>query len=848
MSDTASQKAPARETLQDEINYQTSEAGGNMHTFIIKDKKGGCVLPDFVSARLINCEVNALNVVGGNLLSLEGCTVSYNNNSAYNVINSTVIAQTTKFDAPITFLNSKVEFSSLCVINQTLTFTDTSYLKTSSNEWKAGTKNKEVAISASNGSRVESVRDKWTGWTDKIWRASDNSIIKVTNAIDLGDKDSKGSFGVIDGNSVLILSHATKDISLINNTTPLFVATKNSRIELYNCSSLITDHIIFKLTDSRAIVRNIPTMRSNKRSIGELTNSMIDFSMVPSVESTSDSNNMFELVNSTITFSSLSALKSKGTVFNLNQSNINFVSNSFDYNSSSAIGATIESTKAAAIIAINSKLFCKNLKYIKSATHQAITLTKSSFNGVNITDIMSGDTGGTIEGDTAYLNLTNVKNITGKGSNGITLTKSKALLLNVETIKSVGSAGAGINATNSSSVICRNIKTVYGPDKGVAADSSSSVIFKGKGSTITGQKISGVSVGTSCRVSLSDITKIEGVLSGADGVTAGKGSLSKSRISIKDVKEIKGNLASGNGISIQDGDLFIDNSGLEEATVSGGTSGITLYSNNGVYNATIIGPMTVKGPVALSAKGYQVYEQGILWDGDISLNEAILEGILTKCTRSFIGTRSYTNFLNSEIDSDVNLTSSSVMKLITSSVGGAANLTQSIVDATLSTLKAATLNNRAGLIMDSSNVGDVSLSDSYFRGFGSKTGAISLDGKSSAFGGSSQSATINFLSGDATYTDPIAYFVTAGGDLVLQADQKIRTESLVFEGNYRDDHIQESISDITIKSTNGNIKFEAPQGSISLTAGSQVSQIVSGSSVIVTTDSITGTSDAISWN
>ena len=266
MTDTSSQTAPPRDTLQAEIAYQTSPAGGKMTTFIIRDKTGTCNIPAYTNARLINCTLQSLVVSNASILYLNTCTLE--GTGTYNVTNSAVLAESIKVNAPVTFTNSKVEFSSDCKIGQNITLRSTSYLKSNGNTWQGKNSKASIAITALDGSRVESIKDAWSQWSDYFWKATTNSIIKVTNPVKIDHTgDTGGGLSLIDDSSVMVLSHPLA-ISLTGNTNPVFTATKNSRIELYNTPSVISDSIIFQLDTSKGIIRNVTSLKSNKEEIG----------------------------------------------------------------------------------------------------------------------------------------------------------------------------------------------------------------------------------------------------------------------------------------------------------------------------------------------------------------------------------------------------------------------------------------------------------------------------------------------------------------------------------------------------------------------------------------------------
>ena len=121
--------------------------------------------------------------------------------------------------------------------------------------------------------------------------------------------------------------------------------------------------------------------------------------------------------------------------------------------------------------------------------------------------------------------------------------------------------------------------------------------------------------------------------------------------------------------------------------------------------------------------------------------------------------------------------------------------------------------------------------DSYIRSFGSNTGTVSLSGVSTAFGGASQSANLNFASGDASYSSPVGYFVVSSGDLDFQADNDVNIEALDFDASVRN-----------------NIVFDAPAGQVLYTGESDLVITVGGSSITVTTSSIALVSASITEN
>src|ERR1035437_4767627 len=443
MSDTSSQNSPSRDTLQAEIAYQISPAGGRMTTFIIKDKTGNCTIPPYTNVRLINCNLQSFSVSNSSILYIF-CGSLVTGQGNFNITNSAVI-----------------------VDGATVTLNNSSYMKSIGNTWKGI--NSKIAIIATDNSRVDSSKDYWSSWGDYFWKVTSNSIIKIINASNIDHTgDAGGGLALVDGTSVVVLSHPVIP-PITTNSNPLFNCTNGSRVELYNFPSLVADGVIFQLDSSRVIVRNVDSLTSNKDKIGNLTGSFIEFSNVPTFSSNS-TKDMFTATDSVIFFNTAKSLKAKGIALNLTQTNIRF----------GGSDASIESTSNIAIQAVNSTLFMVNLSSIKSDAAGAISLDGSAFKGTNITNITSGYAGETITGkNSSYLTLTNIKTISGFGDSGILLQKSKASLLNVDTIKSQGGAGAGIKATTQSSVIGRNIGNVSGPEQGIFLDDYSTLIFKG---------------------------------------------------------------------------------------------------------------------------------------------------------------------------------------------------------------------------------------------------------------------------------------------------------------------------------------------------------------------------------
>ena len=830
MSDTASQNSPPRNTLQAEITFQTSIGGGKMTTFIITDKTGECVIPPFTNVRLVNCIIQSLSVSNGSIIYIAGGKVE--GAGPFSVTNSAVLSEDATWNAPVTFSNSKVEINN-STVGRNLIFKTSSYLKSIGNIWQGtDSTNSTVAITATGNSRVDSSRDAWSQWNNYFWTATDNSIIKIINPSRIDHSATPGSgkgLSTADSNSVVVVSHA-EAINVTGNNNALFTCTKNSRVELYNISSLIADGMIFSLDTSRAIVRNIDNVTSNKNKVGNLNNSKIDFSSVSAFQSGgSSSTDLFTLINSSVNFSSADSFKAKGTVFSLNQSNINFVSNSFDYNSNPDDGATIESSNNIAITATGSKIFMKYLNLIKSDTNQAISLTNSIFKGSDITNINGGNGSGIITATGSYLTLVNVNSVSGSADNGIYLTTSKGSFLNVASILGQGAQGndgAGIHATSSSSVVCRGTTTVQGPDHGIFLEDHTTLIFKGNNVTaISGSGKSGVSVGTSCRANVSNIQSLSST--SGNGID-NPGTLA--RVELRDIKTITGNNI---GINMIGGDLLFDNSGvLNGGTVTGGSTGIQLASAAplGTYKAVLVGPTTVTGSVALAGTNYQIEEQGITWNGDVVTTNCLTKNTLSTTSGATTNVGSHSDHLRTSLG-DLSLSQASSFKLRGSSVSGATSLDQSLLELVLSTIGAASLSNRAGTTSEISDVGDVTLVDSYIRSFGSNTGTVSLSGVSTAFGGASQSANLNFASGDASYSSPVGYFVVSSGDLDFQADNDVNIEALDFDASVRN-----------------NIVFDAPAGQVLYTGESDLVITVGGSSITVTTSSIALVSASITEN
>lgn len=782
MSDTSSQNSPSRDTLQAEIAYQISPAGGRMTTFIIKDKTGNCTIPPYTNVRLINCNLQSLSVSNSSILYIFGGSLVTGQGN-FNITNSAVIVEgVTKWNAPVTFTNSKVEFIGNCQIGATVTLNNSSYMKSIGNTWKGI--NSKIAIIATDNSRVDSSKDYWSSWGDYFWKVTSNSIIKIINASNIDHTgDAGGGLALVDGTSVVVLSHPVIP-PITTNSNPLFNCTNGSRVELYNFPSLVADGVIFQLDSSRVIVRNVDSLTSNKDKIGNLTGSFIEFSNVPTFSSNS-TKDMFTATDSVIFFNTAKSLKAKGIALNLTQTNIRF----------GGSDASIESTSNIAIQAVNSTLFMVNLSSIKSDAAGAISLDGSAFKGTNITNITSGYAGETITGkNSSYLTLTNVKTISGFGDSGILLQKSKASLLNVDTIKSQGGAGAGIKATTQSSVIGRNIGNVSGPEQGIFLDDYSTLIFKGNNTIVKGST-SGVSVGEGCRTNISNVDTISA--SQGNGIdNPGK----HARIELKDVKTISGSAA---GLSILGADLLLDNSGIGGATITG-TTGIKLSSseNLGTYKAVIVGPLSVNAGVALDATNYQIEEQGVSWNGSVITTNCITKNTLSETSGNTTGVGSHSDQIRTVLGS-LSLSKVSSMRLRGSSVNGSTSLDKSFMDLGASTANAATL------------------TDSFLGAFFSKIGTVSLSGLSSALGGGSQGATLNF-SGDEATSSPTAYLASTG-TVGFQAD-----------------------NDVNMK-TGNNIVFDSPNA-IQYTGDADVVITVGGSSITVTPSSIVLIANSITEN
>jgi hypothetical protein len=801
-------------TLQQEIDYQVSPSGGSMKTFIIRDKDGDCSVPAFTNVRLINCKIYSLNIKNSSIIYFKDCTIRAPKKEIFSLLNSAILAEHTIWDASVVFTNCKIEFSNNCSINRNILLKDFSYLKSVSNTWKSvSTSDNKIALMLSNNCKVDSFKDIWAKWDDYFWKVENNSIVKITNPIKIDHSETSGSgkgLALLDNSSVVVISHV-KEINIKNNINSLFTCTKNSRVELYNLDSIISKSTIFNLNFSKAIIRNINTLNSDSGII-DIIDSYIEFSNIPIFKSTNNTLvDLFKAVNSTITFSNTNSCKTGGSIFNLDNCTVNFISKSFDPNSEQ--GAFVESANRIAVKANNSKIFVKNLQTLNSNSNQAIDLINTSFEGVNIVNINAGSTGGIITGDHSYLKLRNIKSISGFASDGIYLKYSKGIFSNINTIENKGGLSFGLQL-ESSSVICKDIITVTGQDTGISLKKNSVLIFKSKGTKINGNSKNGIFVGAGCRLKVSDIDTIYSRGNGIGNTDDG------ARIELKDVRVIDG----APGIYCSGADITVDNSGLSLSPTPPTITGIVLLSNAalGTYKATLIGPISINSLSALRANKYIIEEQGIKWNGDINTYNCIVKKILSDTSGRVSSINSDNDYLRTSVGQDLSL-ENSTFKLANSSIVGEVKLNKSVLDSVFSTLGKATLTSKSMLAANTSIINGVSLTDSFLGAFSTVTGKVTLVGASSALGGASQGADINFLAGDVAYSNPIAYFVTSKGNLSFQADNTIIMEAI-------NGSIIESSKDVVYTGTE------------------RITTTVGGSSIVINSSSITITSGAVNIN
>lgn len=773
-------------TLQQEIDYQVSKAGGEMHTFIIKDKTGDCTIPDYVNARLINCKLNSLKVSQDNILYFGNCT--FNKSSGqFSAENAAIILENTTINNKTSFSNCKLEFNT-STLNQTILLDNKTYLKTFTNSWKgvSGNNNK-IAVSLNNGSRLESYRDVWENWSDNIWQVTNQSFAKISEALSIKSGSGNNGLASVDTGSACILSHPPV-INIVGNSDPLFTVANGSRLELYNPQNITADGVIFDLLYSKLIFREIPTLTSNHATVFSLTSSIADGTNIDKILSNGD-----DLVtateNSILNLNNFNSLKSTGgKVFNLTDSTVKLVGPLFDYTDDSATGASIEGQTDVAISCTNSDIFLKYIKSISSGSSKAISLVNTVLYGSGINSLSSGSDGATVDTDNSQFTLIDVKTIKGIGEACVAARHaSKGSLVNVGEINCTGAGSPAIDIANHSAVVVKNVGSVIGQANGILLTNYSSVILKGL-NAVKATDSGSISVGAGCRVAASQIVNFT-CSSGPAITNTGVGG----RISLNDIQNISGNPF---GVSLTAGDFELDNSGITDQVST--VSGISIKNSGplGSYTAKIIGPVNVSGANALEATNYVIEESGVIWSGDTFITSCIInEKLINYTGQLVVRGASYFDQISSVVSGLLTVAENSSYNTANSSIHGNTNIENSIITALSSTFSVVDLFDRAGFTLDCGNVGDIAIEDSFIRVFADKVGTVDPYGKSTVLAGSGQGINIVFES-DGPFANPIAAFTASGGDLMMQADNNVIIEGDQFYGYFRTSVVWEAQTEI----------------------------------------------------
>ena len=165
----------ADKTLQEDIDFQLSSAGGNLYSFALSGLSGECKVPSNVNIRFLTCTINSITNTFNNVFYFKDCT--FKDEGEYTITGASCIFDHCTFDASFNFNACKVELLNDCSINKDLNLNSTSLESTRCTFKSEKGLN---AIYAKDGSRVISNLDFYEGWTETLWKAEDDSYIKIS--------------------------------------------------------------------------------------------------------------------------------------------------------------------------------------------------------------------------------------------------------------------------------------------------------------------------------------------------------------------------------------------------------------------------------------------------------------------------------------------------------------------------------------------------------------------------------------------------------------------------------------------------------------------------------------------
>ncbi len=802
----------ANKTLQEDIDFQLSSAGGNIYSFALSGLSGECKVPSNVNIRFLTCTFNSFTNTFNNIFYFKDCT--FKDEGDYTIIGASCIFDNCTFDSVVNLKACKVELIK-CNINKDLNLISTSLESTRSTFKSEEGLN---AIYAKEGSRVVSTLDFYDGWTETLWKAEEDCFIKVSKPSSIDNV--KKSFANIATRSVLDIYDASSlKIEEGDAAVAAFTVDTNSVLTLNTIFDINVKANIIKSTKSKVELINIDTITSTDGKIFEATDSAFALNSIDKFSSKTPS----EFTNSKVLLTNFSEFNSNEDIFKGCGLNITIIGNG-DSSLTSKNGSILNTSSCNT----SNRVIFEKIKNIISENSTAITIKNTSISLNYITKIESGASGYAIKAINSIITSKYCTQITGGGDDAILISNDSVLsikncdLLNLKS----GATGNALNIDTGSDAYLNNVVTITGVASGIKLQNNSACTLN-KIDELKGSEGDGIQIGRSCNLNCEEINLISGI-SGSGIKSIGE----ESAIYLKNIKKIEG--LSSNGIELTSTDLYVDNYGInisDNPKIFGSSTGINAVNNKekDSYTIKLNGPLTLdsNGSNSINASKYIIKLLGITLNNDFISTDSTLEDTHCNFKKKLNAGSTIINSTSSKIGDTINLSDESIYVNNKTTIGSDITLLDSLINLKLSTVSGdITLTNSSGLA-ELATLGSATINDSFLGAFATTLSDVTHSGIATYLGGATSGTDLSF-SQDASISGTTAALTAEGGNLGLQAEQTLFIKSLDLDAEIRNN------MDITTQAAI-NINSDT---TLDLTAATTITSTVGGSSITIATAQI----------
>ena len=601
-------------------------------------------------------------------------------------------------------------------------------------------------------------------WTPVDTTAEDSKLgMIVTNSRIHSIKDtiSKWDEFFIKASDKSFVKLDKSDISIQGNKSAL-ASLKNSTGELWN---------IAKLRNIEGKDPEISFVHLENSSF--LLNSATSFMATYSIFNTLNSNLLIEKATKLVSTKS-SILKTKDSKI--------YIENSTELSTQASdkplflsSGSEVYTLKGVKEVKSVSKLF----KFEKAdiSIYGDGTTTLQSQNDL----ILSSSTSDT---DKATVRINRVASIKAANS-GVFNVKNTSLNVNAVTLIESGSLGSTVLSCNNSSCIFSNITEVISKgDNAFQLEKNSALIAYGI-QKVQGTNGTGIKAISNSKVLTKGVAVIEGKVAGI--------SLENSSCIVKDTTKIIGNPVAITGDSSK---IKLVNVETVEGDITGENFDVETTSTTPTISPAL-GKISLKGSISNM--------KDVFFDGPMSIGEATFENCIVKSKNATwtstltLKNSVFTDNINSSLQ-DVTL-SGSILTNLLSKTKAVTGFNKSVITLSKGSSSNVTLQDFSTLLGYTTEIGDIALTASGTFLSAIKPSSVSLNGKSSFLGIGLDDLSLSFPSTDPAIT-AVGFFVNSGGNLGLQADDRIISEADFIKEDARQEIIE--VAKIKISETVGS--------------------------------------------